>query len=104
MTNAEKTRPAMESLAAARRGTSTPEAGALSGFSAEERKLIFESRKILELPELDICAQACRVPVAVGHYENVWVELEQREQFQVEHRVPPEGRTSARMVQTLHCR
>jgi aspartate-semialdehyde dehydrogenase len=37
-----------------------------SGFSAEERKLIFESRKILELPELDICAQACRVPVAVG--------------------------------------
>lgn len=37
MTNAEKTRPAMESLAAARRGTSTPEAGALSGFSAEER-------------------------------------------------------------------
>jgi aspartate-semialdehyde dehydrogenase len=48
-----------------------------SGFSAEERKLIFESRKILELPELDICAQACRVPVAVGHYENVWVELEQ---------------------------
>lgn len=48
-----------------------------SGFSAEERKLIFESRKILELPQLDICAQACRVPVAVGHYENVWVEFEQ---------------------------
>lgn len=46
-----------------------------SGFSSEERKLILESRKILELAELGISAQCCRVPVAVGHYENVWVEL-----------------------------
>jgi aspartate-semialdehyde dehydrogenase len=46
-----------------------------SGFSAEERKLIQESRKILELDELGISAQCCRVPVAVGHYENVWIEL-----------------------------
>ncbi len=46
-----------------------------SGFSAEERKLIHESRKILELPKLGISAQCCRVPVPVGHYENVWVEL-----------------------------
>jgi aspartate-semialdehyde dehydrogenase len=45
-----------------------------SGFSAEERKLVFESRKILEL-ELDIGAQCCRVPVLVGHYENVWLSL-----------------------------
>ena len=48
-----------------------------SGFSAEERKLMFESRKILELPELAISAQCCRVPVPVGHYENVWFELAQ---------------------------
>lgn len=47
-----------------------------SGFSSEERKLVSEGRKILELPELGICAQCCRVPVAVGHYENVWLELE----------------------------
>jgi aspartate-semialdehyde dehydrogenase len=46
-----------------------------SGFSAEERKLMFESRKILELPELDISAQCCRVPVAVGHYMNAWITL-----------------------------
>lgn len=46
-----------------------------SGFSSEERKLIFESRKILELAELGISAQCCRVPVPVGHYENVWIEL-----------------------------
>jgi aspartate-semialdehyde dehydrogenase len=46
-----------------------------SGFSAEERKLMFESRKILELPDLDISAQCCRVPVAVGHYMNAWITL-----------------------------
>jgi len=46
-----------------------------SGFSAEERKLTFESRKILELPDLAISAQCCRVPVAVGHYMNAWITL-----------------------------
>jgi aspartate-semialdehyde dehydrogenase len=44
-----------------------------SGFSAEERKLIQESRKILDLAELPVSAQACRVGVAVGHYLNSWV-------------------------------
>jgi aspartate-semialdehyde dehydrogenase len=44
-----------------------------SGFSSEERKLVFESKKILRLPDLAISAQCCRVPVAVGHYENAWV-------------------------------
>ena len=44
-----------------------------SGFSSEERKLVFESRKILRLPMLAISAQCCRVAVAVGHYENAWV-------------------------------
>jgi aspartate-semialdehyde dehydrogenase len=47
-----------------------------SGFSSEERKLVFESRKILELPALAIGVQCCRVAVAVGHYENAWVTLE----------------------------
>jgi aspartate-semialdehyde dehydrogenase len=46
-----------------------------SGFSSEERKLTFEGRKILRLPGLAISAQCCRVPVAVGHYENVWLTL-----------------------------
>ena len=44
-----------------------------SGFSSEERKLVFESRKIMRLPALAISAQCCRVAVAVGHYENAWV-------------------------------
>jgi aspartate-semialdehyde dehydrogenase len=47
-----------------------------SGFSAEERKLMFEACKILGLPELPISAQCCRVAVAVGHYENAWVTFE----------------------------
>jgi len=47
-----------------------------SGFSSEERKLVFESRKILRQQGFAISAQCCRVPVAVGHYENAWLRLE----------------------------
>ena len=47
-----------------------------SGFSSEERKLMFESRKILEMGDLGISVQCCRVAVAVGHYENAWVTVE----------------------------
>ncbi len=46
-----------------------------SGFSSEERKLTFESRKILRMPDFPVSAQCCRVPVAVGHYENAWLTL-----------------------------
>ncbi|MCA9684758.1 MAG: aspartate-semialdehyde dehydrogenase [Myxococcales bacterium] len=65
--------------AAAYPGNTVPHSGKTdeSGFSSEERKLIFESRKILEVENLAISAQACRVPVPVGHYENVWLELAQ---------------------------
>lgn len=48
-----------------------------TGYSAEERKLMFESRKILELADLPVSAQCCRVGVAVGHYENLWVSFQQ---------------------------
>jgi aspartate-semialdehyde dehydrogenase len=68
-----------ESLSAdAYAGNTVPHAGKTdeSGFSAEERKLVDESRKILDLSVLPICAQCCRVPVAVGHYVNVWVTFE----------------------------
>ncbi len=46
-----------------------------SGFSAEERKLLFETKRILGLATLPLSVQCCRVPVAVGHYENVWVRF-----------------------------
>jgi aspartate-semialdehyde dehydrogenase len=59
-------------------GNTVPHSGGTddSGFSSEERKLVFEARKILALPALALSAQCCRVPVAVGHYENVWVTFE----------------------------
>jgi aspartate-semialdehyde dehydrogenase len=47
-----------------------------SGFSAEEQKLVKESRRILDLPPAAVSAQCCRVGVAVGHYMNVWLSLE----------------------------
>src|SRR5262249_7613454 len=46
-----------------------------TGFSGEERKLMFETRRILGIDDLSISAQCCRVPIAVGHYENVWIRL-----------------------------
>lgn len=45
------------------------------GYTKEETKLINETRKILDLPELKITATAVRVPVMVGHSESVTVEL-----------------------------
>ncbi|MEQ1572469.1 MAG: aspartate-semialdehyde dehydrogenase [Myxococcota bacterium] len=47
-----------------------------TGFSAEERKLVQESRKILGRPALEVSAQCCRVGVAVGHYLNLWVTFD----------------------------
>jgi aspartate-semialdehyde dehydrogenase len=37
------------------------------GWSGEERKIMAELRKILELPDLEISATAVRVPVHTGH-------------------------------------
>lgn len=37
------------------------------GYTKEEHKVINETRKILELPELPITCTAVRVPVSVGH-------------------------------------
>lgn len=46
-----------------------------SGYSSEERKVCQESQKILDIKELPVSAQCCRVAVAVGHYEQVWFQL-----------------------------
>ncbi len=44
--------------------------------SDEEAKLLAETRKIMELPDLPISATCVRVPVLVGHSEAVWIEFE----------------------------
>ncbi len=46
------------------------------GWSGEERKMIAETRKILDLPELPVAATCVRVPVDVGHAVQVTVETE----------------------------
>ncbi|MCB9555508.1 MAG: aspartate-semialdehyde dehydrogenase [Deltaproteobacteria bacterium] len=46
------------------------------GYSVEERKMIDETRKIFDLPELAISATAVRVPVLYSHSEAVNVEFE----------------------------
>lgn len=45
------------------------------GYTKEEWKIIRESRKILEMPELAITATAVRVPVLGGHSESVNIIL-----------------------------
>jgi aspartate-semialdehyde dehydrogenase len=44
------------------------------GFTKEEYKIINESRKILNIPDLRITATAVRVPVFYSHAESVFVE------------------------------
>jgi aspartate-semialdehyde dehydrogenase len=46
------------------------------GYSDEEWKLLLETRKILEMPDLDVTMTCVRVPVPVGHSASVLVETE----------------------------
>ncbi|MDZ4832577.1 MAG: aspartate-semialdehyde dehydrogenase [Candidatus Melainabacteria bacterium] len=48
------------------------------GYTKEELKVIYETRKILELPDLPVTCTAVRVPVLVGHSESVLVDLEKK--------------------------
>lgn len=54
-----------------------PEIGSLGadGSSREESKIVHETRRILDRPDLRVRATAVRVPVAVGHGEAVFVRL-----------------------------
>jgi aspartate-semialdehyde dehydrogenase len=45
------------------------------GYTAEERKMADETRKIMHAPEIAISATCVRVPVYVGHSEAVHVEF-----------------------------
>lgn len=52
-----------------------------NGYTREELKLVHETRKIFESPELRITATAVRVPVQGGHSESINVEL--KEEFEL---------------------
>lgn len=47
-----------------------------SGYSEEEEKMIFETRKIFSDQEIKISATTVRVPVLYGHSESIYIELE----------------------------
>jgi aspartate-semialdehyde dehydrogenase len=46
-----------------------------TGHTAEEQKLIQESRTLLDLPHLPIAATCMRVPVRMAHLESITVEI-----------------------------
>jgi aspartate-semialdehyde dehydrogenase len=47
-----------------------------NGWSEEERKMIFEPRKIMSLPELKVAPTCVRVPVEVSHSVELMIELD----------------------------
>ncbi|MDE6508958.1 MAG: aspartate-semialdehyde dehydrogenase [Muribaculaceae bacterium] len=47
-----------------------------NGYTKEEMKMYFESKKIMHAPALDVSATCVRVPVMRAHSEAVWVETE----------------------------
>lgn len=48
------------------------------GHTSEEKKVIQETRKILNLPNLAVSCTAVRVPVLMGHSESVSIEFEKQ--------------------------
>jgi len=53
-----------------------------NGYTKEEMKMVEETRKILELPELEISATCCRVPISNCHSVSMHIELER--EFDIE--------------------
>ena len=49
-----------------------------NGYTTEEWKLVRETRKIMELPELRVVPTAVRVPVFASHSESVLVEFDRK--------------------------
>jgi len=47
-----------------------------SGFTLEELKVMNETKKIMNLPHLDISTTAVRTPTLNSHSEAVWIEIE----------------------------
>ena len=50
----------------------------IGGYTSEELKLLYETRKILGDDSIAVCPTAVRVPVANGHSESILVETERK--------------------------
>jgi aspartate-semialdehyde dehydrogenase len=46
-----------------------------NGYSREELKMLYETRKIMHAPDMMVSATTVRVPVAFGHSEAIHIEL-----------------------------
>lgn len=46
------------------------------GYTSEEMKLVYETRKIMGDDEIQVCPTCVRVPVTIGHSESILVETE----------------------------
>jgi aspartate-semialdehyde dehydrogenase len=46
------------------------------GYTSEELKMVYETRKIMGLPDLPVCPTCVRVPVSNCHSESITVETE----------------------------
>jgi aspartate-semialdehyde dehydrogenase len=56
-------------------GSFTTDGSANDGFCSEEIKIMNETRKIMELPDLRVSAFTVRVPTLNSHAETVWITL-----------------------------
>ena len=48
-----------------------------NGFTYEEMKMINETKKIMHDPEMHVAATCVRIPIAVGHSESLYMEIDQ---------------------------
>jgi aspartate-semialdehyde dehydrogenase len=48
------------------------------GYTSEEMKMVYETRKILGVPDLQVCPTCVRVPVSNCHSESILVETERK--------------------------
>lgn len=48
-----------------------------NGYTAEEMKMINETKRIMNAPDLSVAATCVRLPVVTSHAESVYVEVEQ---------------------------
>ena len=46
------------------------------GYTSEEMKMVYETRKIMGDDDIQVCPTCVRVPVAIGHSESILVETE----------------------------
>jgi len=49
-----------------------------NGYTEEEMKMVNETRKILEVPEIGVTATTVRVPAYRGHSESIYLETEKK--------------------------